>query len=436
VVLWSGSQVHRRVSGRIDRAFFRSAYDARRILEELAEETRTATGRQELAQLLERKVGEALQPSALLVYLRQGDAELARAAGAPGRGPEVVPRKLPLLEEVARRGKPWECPTDGAECEAARSAFAPLDPECLAPITGRSGLLGLLVLGPRLSEEPYSREDKRLLASVAAQSGVALENIGLAEEIAERLEKERGTAREMEIAREVQARLLPQTAPLLRTLECAARCIQARSVGGDYYDFLRLGPDHLGIVLADVSGKGVHAALLMANLQAQLRSHAAAGAMDPIEVMRQVNRMLRESTGAEHFATLFFGIYDDRTRRLRYVNCGHNPPILLAAGGEVSRLPATATVVGTFEKWDCSAGEAEIASGDVLAIYSDGITEAPKGEEEYGEERVIDELRACREMPAEAIVRSILGSVQAFSAGTQADDLTLVVAKALADRAG
>jgi sigma-B regulation protein RsbU (phosphoserine phosphatase) len=418
-LLWSGSRVHRRVSGRIDRAFFRSSYDARRILEDLTEKTRAATGRAELARLLQCHIGEALQPAWIAVYLRETNDTLVPAAGDP-QAPSV-PASSPWIDELARRARPWECPDT--------SAFRPLWPEYLAPMSGRGGLLGLLALGPRLSEEPYSREDLRLLSAVAAQSATALENIRLAEEIAERLEAERRAAREMEIAREVQGRLLPQAAPDLRTLECAARCIQARSVGGDYYDFLRLDAGRLGLVLADVSGKGVHAALLMANLQAHLRSQTAGAAADPVAVLRQVNRMLYDSTGAQHYATLFFGIYDDRTRRLTYVNCGHNPPILLSPDGSVRRLEATATVVGMFERLDCEAREVCFAPGDLLAIFSDGVTEAMRGEEEFGEARLLECLHATRSMPAVQIVSTILAGVQAFSAGTQSDDLTLVIAK-------
>src|SRR5207248_6086960 len=127
----------------------------------------------------------------------------------------------------------------------------------------------------------------------------------------------------------VQARLLPQSVPALRTLDCAARCIQARSVGGDYYDFLALDPGQTGFVLADVSGKGVHAALRMANLHAHVRSQAASAPQDPLRVLRQVNRMLIESWPSGHFATLFSGVYTDATRRLRYINCGHDPPLCL-----------------------------------------------------------------------------------------------------------
>jgi sigma-B regulation protein RsbU (phosphoserine phosphatase) len=143
-----------------------------------------------------------------------------------------------------------------------------------------SQLAGLLVLGQRMSEEPYSSEDKRLLASVASQAGIALESIRLAEKVAERTEAERRAAIEMQVAKEVQDQLLPQSAPVLQTLECAGRCIQTRAVGGDYYDFLELRPQHVGLVLGDVSGKGISAALLMANLQANLRSRCTVSSGD------------------------------------------------------------------------------------------------------------------------------------------------------------
>ena len=428
VLLWGGSQVHKRVSGRIDRAFFRSAYDARVILEDLAEKTRTMTNRVELADLLERHLGEALQPSFLAIYLQAREDGLSVVSGVVPQGLETVSAKLPILAELVKRGQPWELPQDGAD----GSPLEPLHADCLVPVLGHSGhLVGLLVLGARLSEEPYSREDKRLLASVASQAGTVLENIRLAEEIFQRMETERRTAREMEIAKEVQSRLLQQAPPHLRTLGCAAQCIQARSVGGDYYDFLDLGPGRVGLVLADVSGKGVHAALLVANLQAHLSSQSSVLPVDPVRSLQYVNHMLWKSTASEHYATLFFGMYDDATRQLTYVNCGHNPPVLLRREGAVERLTATALVIGLFDKWDCSVGHVELGPGDLLAIFSDGITEAARGEEEFGEARFIDELRSGSGRSETDLVTTILASVQQFSAGNQTDDLTLLIARGL-----
>jgi sigma-B regulation protein RsbU (phosphoserine phosphatase) len=434
-LLWGGLNVHRRVSERIDRAFFRTAYDARVILEDLAERLRAADDRGDVAALLERHLRDALQPTCLAVHLDDGTGTLR--ADSPNLAPALrgLDRASPVLALVAGYAMPIDLTsTDG---DPVRDAVAPLvmpGAECLVPMTGRGGrLVGLMALGPRRSEEPYAGEDLRLLASVAAQAATALANIHLAEDIARRMESERRAAHEMDIARKVQARLLPEAPPPLATLDCAARCVQAREVGGDGYDFIDLGPGRVGLVLADVAGKGIHAALLMANLQAHLRSQSGIAPFDPVRVLSEVNRLLFGSTATEHYATVFLGVYDDETRRLRYVNGGLNPPVLLPSRADAApvRLPPTAPAVGLFETWQGSAGEIAIEPGDVLALFSDGVTEAMHGEDEFGEARFIDELAACRGRSAVEIVETILASVQEFSAGTQYDDLTLVVARAV-----
>ena len=234
---------------------------------------------------------------------------------------------------------------------------------------------------------------------------------------------------EIAIARDVQRRLLPQVVPRLETAELAACCIQARSVGGDYYDFLKLGPQHLGLVIADISGKGVHAALRMANLQAHVRSQAGAAPQDPLRVLRQVNRMLFESTDSGHFATLFLGVYADASRRLSYINCGHNPPLCMRADGRGEWLEATATVIGAFEEWDCALGRTQLAAGDILVAYSDGITEVSGAAGPFGEARLLEVVRGLAHRPPNEIVSGILDRVREFSDGDQPDDLTLLVAR-------
>lgn len=431
MLLWGGAQLHKRVSARIDRAFFRSAYDARVILEDLAEKTLSSTDRGELARLLEYHLREALQPSSLAVYFQGSDDSLVAAPASVPNELQSISTKLPFLTELAQRGQPREFPTTGEHPD--RSALEPLHPECLVPVMGRGGrMAGLLVLGPRLSEGPYSGEDKRLLASIAGQAGTALENIRLAEQIAERLELDRRAAQEMQVAREVQEKLLPQCAPTLRTLECAGRCIQTRSVGGDYFDFLDLAPGHLGLVLGDVSGKGFSAALLMANLQASLRSRCVGFSGDIALRLSSVNEQLRRSTAEGYFATLFFADYDDVTRQLVFSNCGHNPPILLRADGAVERLTSTATVLGLFEQWQCSTQETTLHPGDLLAIFSDGVTEAMNGVgDEFGEARLIASLREAHSCAPALLLTTVVSAVQGFTGGFQSDDLTLVIARAL-----
>ncbi len=309
----------------------------------------------------------------------------------------------------------------------------PLRPECLVPIWGSAEqkMQGLIVLGARLSEEPYSARDKRLLASVASQAGITMRSIALAEEMAQRMDTERRAEQEMQIARQVQSRLLPQQAPVLATLEMAGKCIQTRAVGGDYYDFLDFGSGKLGLVLADISGKGISGALLMANLQASLRGQYALALEDLPRLLRSVNHLFYKSTENNSYATTFFGIYDDETRALRYVNCGHNPPLLVRSCGDVERLGATATVLGLFDDWDCCVEERQIAAGDVLVIYTDGISEAAASEEseEYGDERLAQSVRRHRGKAADEMMNSIIMEVQEFSQGEQADDMTLIVAR-------
>jgi sigma-B regulation protein RsbU (phosphoserine phosphatase) len=430
-LVWLSAPLVKRGTQRIDHAFFRSAYDARVILEDLAEKTRTVTGRTELAALLEQHLNKALRPKTFVCYVGADDSQLI-ASGTVPAGAERLASDLPFLVQLASRGKSWDVPLPGSDDAEELSVLASLAPECLVPILDHDGrLFGLLVLGQRLSEEPYSSEDKRLLDSVASQAGIALENICLAEKMAERMEVDHRVARDMEIAREVQSRLFPQVMPPLETLEYAGTCIQARVVGGDYYDFLDLGPGRLGIVIADISGKGIAAALLMANLQANLRSQYAVALEDSHRLLQSVNRLFYENTPEDRFATLFFAEYDDASRCLRYANCGHNPPLLLRANGELQRLGATATVLGVFKDWKCAVEEVSLRPGDVLLIYTDGITEAPDlTGEEFGESRLLEILRSHPQVLVKALLSLILAAVQEFSGANQADDLTLLIAQA------
>jgi serine phosphatase RsbU (regulator of sigma subunit) len=248
--------------------------------------------------------------------------------------------------------------------------------------------------------------------------------------VAEKLESERRADQELEIAKQFQSRLFPQTLPALATLEYAGVCIQARKVGGDYYDFLDLGRDRLGLVVGDIAGKGIAAALLMANLQANLRSQCAIALDHPERFLRSVNQLFFENTVENAYATLFFAEYDDRARRLRYANCGHLSGLLLRSDNKLERLESTATVLGIFKEWDCTIGESRLDSGDTLALYTDGITESfNHADEEFGERRLIEALRRHRELASPALLGAIVDEVRQFSPNEQHDDITLIVAK-------
>jgi phosphoserine phosphatase RsbU/P len=238
--------------------------------------------------------------------------------------------------------------------------------------------------------------------------------------------------RDLSIAKRVQQKLLPQSAPELRTLEYAAYCVQAGAIGGDYYDFIRTGEGRVMMVLADVSGKGIPAALLMANLQATLRTHCERRFDNLAALARAVNRHFYDSTSPEHFATAFLAEYEDRSRTLRYVNCGHNAPLLIRTGGEVETLDPTGTVIGAFTPYRSESNQVQLESGDLLVVCSDGVLEARNtADEEYGSERLARTVRENNGLPIREIPPQVAKSVADHSCFGQEDDLTLLTARSL-----
>jgi serine phosphatase RsbU (regulator of sigma subunit)/catechol 2,3-dioxygenase-like lactoylglutathione lyase family enzyme len=248
--------------------------------------------------------------------------------------------------------------------------------------------------------------------------------------LAQKLESERRVAQELEIAKQVQSRLFPQIHPEAKTLEYAGLCLQARQVGGDYYDFLDLGQTTLGLVIGDVCGKGIAAALLMANLQANIRSQSAIALDHPELLLRSANRMFYENTADTAYASLFFAVYDDHAQRLRYANCGHLSGLLLRADNTFQKLDSTGTLLGLFQEWDCSIAECNLVPGDLLALYTDGITEASGNNgQEFGEECLVDRLRQNRDRPCQFALEAITGEVRRLNPNDQHDDITLILAK-------
>jgi sigma-B regulation protein RsbU (phosphoserine phosphatase) len=432
MLVWVSGPFVKRGTNRIDRAFFRSSYDARMILQDLAEQIRAVSSRQELAALLQQHLAQAFHPQLLAIYFVGDSGELV-AMGRPAvEGLNTLDASAPSLEQLRAHGRAWDVPPPGDPDFPRNFPLASLSPECLVPLLGHDvRLMGLLVLGQPRSEEPYSSEDKRLLDSVAGPAAVSLENMQMAEQIADRIELDRHAAQEMKIARDVQSRLFPQAMPPLATLEYAGSCIQARQVGGDYYDFLDLGNSHVGFVLADISGKGIAGALLMANLQANLRSRSATALDDLPRLLKSVNQLFYENTPDDRYATMFFALYDDHSRELEYANCGHNPPVLFRADGSEEQLGPTAPVIGLFPEWACATRRITLQPKDVLVIYTDGVTEANDAEgKEFGMGRLRETVKVnvCR--PPSELLSAIQDAVRQFSPDEQFDDLTLVVARA------
>jgi sigma-B regulation protein RsbU (phosphoserine phosphatase) len=271
------------------------------------------------------------------------------------------------------------------------------------------------------------------LQTGGAQVALALEHARLTAEVAAEVARRARDSRELEIAREVQEQLFPQELPRVPGLELAGRCRPARGVGGDYYDFLALGPQRFGIAIGDVSGKGIPAALLMASLQASLRGQASFGTRDLSELMERVNKLICASSSPNRYATFFYAEYAPARHRLAYVNAGHNAPMLLRADGQLERLEAGGPVVGLIEFASYAAAEVELRPGDVLLGYTDGLSEAMNtADEEWGEERLAQALRAAAALPAAQAVERLIAEADAFAAGApQHDDMTLLVVRAL-----
>jgi phosphoserine phosphatase RsbU/P len=268
----------------------------------------------------------------------------------------------------------------------------------------------------------------------AEQTVLAQEVARLTTAIGREMAQRERLNRELEIAKEVQEHLFPQRLPRVPGLDYCGRCRPAREVGGDYYDFIELPEGKLGVAIGDVSGKGIGAALMMASLQASLRSLASVS-RDLAELMKRVNSLLYEASSASHYATLFYAEYDPRSRQLSYVNAGHNPPVILrksTATFHVLRLETGGPVVGILPQ--CYQQESFLVEpGDQLMLFTDGVSESmdPR-EEEWGEDSLIEFAKTCHGLPAFDAMTRIMDAAEAFAAGaSQHDDMTLVVLRVL-----
>lgn len=292
-----------------------------------------------------------------------------------------------------------------------------------------------------ISQPLFSLARLRMIAMIVIINAVLAVVVGLAlytydsmrrqiEQSYRALREKEAMERELEIAREVQRELLPRSFPEVKGLELAGACHPAIGVGGDYYDFLSFSEDQVGLVIADVSGKGIPAALLMAGLQGSVRSTAVPG-VPPSEVNGRLNEMLYRSSSSARYATLIYGLYDAPRRTLTYSNAGHLPALHIGAHGVV-RLKADGIPIGMFPGYAYGQGQRTLERGDLLALFTDGIVESPNAQgQEFGEERLIELLSNNRQRDLNDIVLMVLEDVARWTGGAPPfDDATLVVARA------
>lgn len=425
--------VVRRFSGSariwVDRKFFREAYQADRILSELSEDVRNVTEMGRLFEMVARRIAESLYVERVAALVRAENGYTpAFALGFSCPPAARFSADGAMVLELERQRAPLYVDRAERVSDAERGALEELGSQLLLPLAGKDSLLGFLSLGPKRSEEPYSKTDVRLLRSVAAQTGLVLDNTRLIAAVASETAKREVLNREMEIAREVQQRLFPQTLPAVEGLEYDGACRPALGVGGDYYDFLALSGGRLGIAIGDISGKGVPAALLMASLQASVRGQAQSDSHNLARLMETVNRLVFDASPSNRYATFFYSEYEAGERKLRYVNAGHNPPMLFRCA-ELMRLETGGPVVGMFRGSQYQEAEVQLQAGDVIVMFTDGISESMNAADgEWGEEALAGAARESLGRPAAETIARIMEAADQFAAGApQHDDMTLVV---------
>ncbi len=400
-------------SGWVDRRFFRDVYNAEQFLAELSESVRSIVETYPLLATVAGRISQSMHVPQIAVLTNGSGAY--RPSYALGYNPvppvsfsadAATVRQLRESKEPARvyldDPNSWIYRAPGTTAEE-RTRLAVLRAELLLPLSVKDQLLGFISLSPKRSEEPYSPSDVRLLQSVAAQTGLALEVARLTSAVSEEIARRERLSRELEIAREVQERLFPQHPPEISGLDYCGACRPALGVGGDYYDFLPLAGGQLGIALGDVSGKGIAAALMMASLQASLRAEASRATEQLGPMIAEVNRLLYEASTQNRYATFFYAQYNPATRRLVYVNAGHNAPMLFtrcSQTGEVMRLAVGGIPIGLVPSCQYSDAALTLEEGDLLVVYTDGISETMNAaDEEWGEENLIKpsgNVASCR----------------------------------------
>lgn len=429
-----------RASRWMDRRFFREAYNTEVILAELSNSVAGIRDIKTLLETVSQRIAASLHVGRIAVLLESGDRyEPAYALGYGGSPPPIELRRdaatIRLLKQVHSPSKVYfDDPQSWVHgtSEKEQAALQTLQSQVLLPLTQNNRVLGVISLGPKRSEAPYSKGDLQLLGAVASQTGLAIENARLTESVRQEVAQRERLNRELEIARDVQQRLFPQKLPKVEGLDFAGYCRPAFGVGGDYYDFIKLSDGCMGIAIGDVSGKGIAAALLMASLQASLRGQTIKPGSRLSEMIEHINRLVYDASADNRYATFFYAQYEPGGRILKYVNAGHNAPILCrkrADSPEIERLEEGGTVVGLFPEAPYREAQLTLCRGDVVVAFTDGISEAMNdAEEEWSEEQLIQTIKNGDSRSAADMITSILERVDAFTRGArQHDDMTLVV---------
>lgn len=385
-----------------------------------------------LGLILERAL-DHLRPDRGAILLKEADGELRPAAIRSITGDLAELRfSRSLVREVTEKNMAalvLDTLTDVRFAEAPSILFSGVRSLVAAPLLGPEGALGMIVLESRLQVRQFGEEDLELLVSLAAVAALHLRNLRLVLEAEER----RRLEEELALARRIQVALLPSQLPEVAGWELYGANFPSRVVSGDYYEVVPRAEDReLVLMIADVSGKGMAASLLTASLQAFSAGPIEDG-LPPDEICVRLSRLLFRRTPPEKFATAFLAVLETATGLLRYTNAGHNPSVVVRAGGEVEALGPTGIPLGLLPGARYRAAETTLAPGDLLVLYTDGIAEAADpDDEEYGLERIQKVCALHRKYACPALAAALEEDLETFARGVPfADDRTLVLARRL-----
>lgn len=343
------------------------------------------------------------------------------------RGCTLTPQERARVEAGSRKLAELaeERPVAGLAKGEVRDLLLRAGIDTVIPLRSGESSHGALLLGPKASGKPSADDDRDFLRSLASQAAAALDNVRLTREFVEKQKIEK----EMAIARRIQRALLPESEPGIEGWDIAGINIPCLTVGGDYFDYVERGGGKHWLVIADVSGKGTGAALLMASVQAALHALAGVGDISLEALAERLNEIVYTSTEGNRYVTAFFASVDAPTGETTFVNAGHCFPVLLRGNGTVEHLEEGSQVIGLLPKISLSTGRTRLDSGDRLVLYTDGLSEtsSPDGEE-FGEERILEIMRESAGKPSREIMATLLSRVRVFAAEAGlADDLTLMV---------
>ena len=296
------------------------------------------------------------------------------------------------------------------------------------PLLNKSKLIGILTVINKRDEKAFNQDDERLLAIIAAQSAQVIENARLYEEEQKYIQVQE----ELRLAREIQLGLLPTEIPAIHNYDIAGKSLPAQEVGGDYFDVIPVDEDTVALCLGDASGHGLPAAMLMANLQAIIKSQTYLKSSAE-ECLQRANAIMYQNTQSGRFATFFFGLLNFRTHEFVYANAGHSYPILLKSDGQATELSQSGVVLSFVPDISYEASTIQFDPSDILLLFSDGLAEAEApGEEQYGEACMINVLKQHKGQNSETILNEIFDSIHEFTQNmVQEDDMTMIVVKRL-----